>query len=743
MEQQGIYERIKERVGQLKAESRDGFFSEYLVKLDHRLIQEKYQLDLIEVELERNFQIYQQRMSAVETASAGPVGAASTSAEPAATAPTSAEPAGSMSASASLELIGNPAANTYGTFSAGTIWQQTPPPPGPQSHVEPGQRKNHEFTIGINVFGTIGVLFVLAAMILLGINYMSSLVKELGLYVLGLLVWGAAEFVVRKRNQAIAMIFSSLGVASLYVTTMVNFLYLHNFNSLVTILITTVITVAVLLVSRNKDAGILRIICIGACMVSFLTMDTLHMAGDMELLIYMTMILIVQLLGILLPVKKWAYGIAIGQMAGAAVFAWIFAISTIPPEEVMELRALYVIGFLVLSLFLMELTVWRMPAENRGQMRGICIAFGIGAFLLTASAYYRCAVGFFDWCHGPYSDIKIWVHLGVLAAIAAMGVLFFFLTSKKGYLRWIQPYYVAGSALFIFLNDSTERLSITIILTVLLALCKPFAYRKKPLWVLDAILTAVVALSALNYHDCAYGYVLLVALLLGIALINHWQTYYELLITGTLVLYIALVVDNELMLPLIIAVMWLATLLFNYVKGFAGKGIAGFNITVLVLETACYLGLGFFQKFDSVMIYFILTVLGLGIILFTFQPGIFRVAAGWRRLTISGFLTYMVLVTRFGERITSSILMMLVGLFSIAMGFRQADRKLRIYGLVLCMLMCFKITLFDFKVQPLQRIILFAAAGVVALLISGIYALMDRKYNRKNGNPEGMAADKD
>lgn len=305
----------------MKAESQDRFFTEYLMKLESRLIQEKHQLDLMETELDRNCQIYRQRVSAPRP-------------EPVKSEPIQAENRSVQFLPQQGPQQGPPQAFPQGAFSAGTVLPQTSFAPFyQQPQAEPQRQKNHEFTIGINVFGTIGVLFVLAALILLGINYVGSLVWELGLYALGLLVWGVAEFVVKKRNRTIAMIFSSLGISSLYVTTMVNFLYLHNFNALAAILITTAITVAVMFVSRREDAGILRIICIGACLVSFLSMDTLHMASDMELLIYMVMILIVQLLGIFLPVKKWGYGIAIGQMAGAAAFAWLFAISTIPPRK--------------------------------------------------------------------------------------------------------------------------------------------------------------------------------------------------------------------------------------------------------------------------------------------------------------------------------------------------------------------------------------------------------------------------
>ena len=723
MEQKGIYERIKDRTGQLKAESQDHYFTEYLSKFDGRLIQAKHQLDLLEVELERSYQLYQQRMGEAEASrNQTNAGQERPGQEiPSQTSPCRAESqgeAGAVFRQETQEEIGKKPQQIYGTYSVGSI-----PQPGFQKPwTDKGSAKNHEFAVGIGVFGTIGVLFVLAALVLLGIHYMNDVVKAAGFYAVSLLVWGAAEFGLKKKSPILSMIFSALGIGSLYVTTMVNFFYLENFNGLVTILITVLITVAVMIVSRKKDAGILRVICIGACMISFLLIvAALDTASDGELLVYMVMILLVQLLGIFLPVKKWAYGIGIGQIVGAAVFAFCFATWMIHPEQVMELRAIYMIGFIMLSILLMELIVWRMPSDRAEKVQGICIAFGIGAGLLLWALY---------WCHDPYSDIEIWIRLGMMAIIAVMGILFFFLTRGKGSgLCWMQGYFVAGAALFLFGNGpAEERLSVTITLSVLLVLYKLLAYWMKPLRVADAIITVWTVLAAWIYHGSFHGYVLLCILLLSVLLMNHWQTFYELLITGALVLYIPLVLDNDLVLPLIIAVMWLAELLFNYVDRFSGKGIAGFNYTVLAAETFCYLTL-MLKYFDSMVIYVILTVLGLGIILFTFQPR-FHMAVSWRGLAISGFLTYMVLVTRFDYRITSSILMMVVGLVSIVMGFQQEDKKLRVYGLILCLLTCFKITLYDFRAQDLQRIILFLAAGVVALIIAGIYAFMEKKYSK-------------
>lgn len=732
MEQQGIYERIKERVKLLKEESKDHFFTEYLVSFDQKLIQEKHQLDLLEQELEKSSQKYAQRMAAAQAprqdaplAAAREMAQGNTQAAAQGYAPVNTQAAAQGYVPMNTQAVAQTSAPV--SEQAADMAGRAKVPPQAAS----GPQKNREFAIGINVFGTIGVLFVLAALILLGINYMGSLARELGLYVVGLLVWGAAEFFVKKKSQTLSMIISSLGIGSLYVTTMVNFLYLHNFNGIVTILITTLITVVVMVVSRKKDAGILRVICMGACLVSFLMMDIPHLNDGAELLIYMVMILSVQLLGILLPVKKWAYGIGLGQIAGTALFAWIFTISTTAPKTVMEQRTLYIIGFLVASMVLMELTAWRIPSADSGQRTGICAIFGIGAALVV-SAYRWCAI----WNHfryqGSYVDMEIWIRLAVMAAIVAMAILFFFLMRGRGSLCWMQGYFAGGAALLLFgnvLNPGTG-LSVAIALTVLMLIYKPLAYRYQPLRVAGAIITSWTALVALNYHHSIYGYVLLGVLLLSLLLMNHWQTYYELLITITTVLIIPLVLDNDLVLPLVIAVMWLASMLFNYVKRFSGKGISVFNYTMLVIEGSCYLGLMFLQTFDQVMIYFILTVLGVGIIFFIFQPR-FHMPAKWREFAMAGFLTYMILVTRFQFRITSSILLMIVGLFGIILGFVQRDRKLRIYGLVLSMLMCLKIALFDFRVESLQRIILFLVTGLAALGISGVYALMEKKYQKE------------
>ena len=78
--------------------------------------------------------------------------------------------------------------------------------------------------------------------------------------------------------------------------------------------------------------------------------------------------------------------------------------------------------------------------------------------------------------------------------------------------------------------------------------------------------------------------------------------------------------------------------------------------------------------------------------------------------------------------VINSILMMLVALISVAAGFVEKKKNIRIYGLVLSILVCGKIVLYDFMSVPtLQKMLLFFAVGVIALLIAGIYIVLEKK----------------
>ena len=128
------------------------------------------------------------------------------------------------------------------------------------------------------------------------------------------------------------------------------------------------------------------------------------------------------------------------------------------------------------------------------------------------------------------------------------------------------------------------------------------------------------------------------------------------------------------------------------------------------------------------ILHFILAFLGVGFIYFMCQER-YGLPEKARGLSIAVLLSYITLIANFTYPITSSIILMLIGLVCIGSGFVLSDKKIRIYGLVQSLIVCFKITLSDFAGgDELQRMILFFVAGVVALLISGIYIILEKKY---------------
>ncbi|MBR1930143.1 MAG: hypothetical protein IJ833_01520, partial [Lachnospiraceae bacterium] len=57
----GKLEDLDKRVEVLLAESKDAFFIEYLKDLQNKIITQKYQADLLEIDFERAYKIYLQR----------------------------------------------------------------------------------------------------------------------------------------------------------------------------------------------------------------------------------------------------------------------------------------------------------------------------------------------------------------------------------------------------------------------------------------------------------------------------------------------------------------------------------------------------------------------------------------------------------------------------------------------------------------------------------------------------------
>ena len=103
-----------------------------------------------------------------------------------------------------------------------------------------------------------------------------------------------------------------------------------------------------------------------------------------------------------------------------------------------------------------------------------------------------------------------------------------------------------------------------------------------------------------------------------------------------------------------------------------------------------------------------------------------------RYLMLMIYLTFMIFSVEVDIPVVISIALMTLAFFSVGLGFYLKQRPVRIYGLSLAILTCFKIALYDFSgVSNNNRIILFLVSGILALSISFIYIRLEKKEGQQ------------
>ena len=93
-------------------------------------------------------------------------------------------------------------------------------------------KKEAEFKVGIHVFGVLGAVFVLIALIIFGFNYLNSLWQGICLYGAALVLIALSETALRCRMPFFAHVITGIGIGGIYVADMVNYLVLHNLNEI-------------------------------------------------------------------------------------------------------------------------------------------------------------------------------------------------------------------------------------------------------------------------------------------------------------------------------------------------------------------------------------------------------------------------------------------------------------------------------------------------------------------------------
>lgn len=734
-ERKGKLENLDSRVNKLIAESRDIYFTEYLQKMRDRLIQQRYQVDLLQDELDRSYQMYLHRMKLAGVPVQEAAAAAPHPQMPAQTGETAA--AQGVRQTEGIQETAPQEKPAVGPDMRDVSPQyinylETPP----ESRPVPVSRKktggNVEFTVGAAVLSVVGGAFILAALVTLGMTFMGGLIKGICLYAVSALFVLLSELFLYRRWPKLGSAVSAIGMGGLYLSTALNFLALHNFNLWVTLAITLGITLIVVLLSRRRDSVLYRVIGLIAGYLCFLMIQ--KGITDTEFLVVSGMVLFLNVLCIAVPVRKFRTGINVTHMVTNFIFTTIFILrATLGCGLTQQPVLIFLFGMLIVQQLLLVAQLWYRQKEallagknigNAGGNAGILAAYGISTVVYTVIMTILVQ-GLVDSRGDNWYCYMSAVVTGLTGAIT-----FLVLSVRKCPEKW-HVYCQLNLLMFCIFACPADEWHWAVCMFVMLIIAKILMLRGRDVTVVricDAVITTFICITvAISFYDAPQVYLLLAGLGISILSLNYWQTYYEIILTAVLALYTVERLPALLQLPAEVGILLVGILLFNNVKRWRGKHILIFNILALVGQIICFLYLAAPVYQNAYITYLCMLVFGLATIVLTLHKK-YQMDFKGKYMILAVFLTYMAFIFRTTLPVINSILLMVIALVSVGIGFAEAKKAVRIYGLVLSLVVCGKLVLYDFFEAPtLQKTILFFVVGGIALIIAAIYIILEKK----------------
>lgn len=622
------------------------------------------------------------------------------------------------------------AAQTEHVGTGEPVWtvrtESSEPAPSPDR-----QKKSAEFTVGAAVLSVVGGTFILAALVTLGMTFMGGIFKGVCLYAASFAFLLLSELWIYRRWPMLGSTVSAIGIGGLYLSTLINDLALHNFNLWMTVGVTFGITVLVILLSRRRDSILYRIIGMTAAYLCFMTIRPEN--TETEFLVVTGMILLMNIICILLPVKKYYTAVNIVHMSIHAVFTLSFTIRAVLTVSVsLTSLLIFVFSSVIVQQFLYIAQCFRKEKEKKSILQtgknaedntGILITYyitsvvyaGLMVVLVERLVHYQGS----GYAYGSA------IAVGVIG-VAAMLALYLGKCQGKRHI-----YSFLNLAVFCLAGMGAGNRDSVICILAMLIIVKILMHLKKTanmtvLRVNDAVITTLLCFMVTAVRK-PMEYVLLAGVIGCVLAITYWHTWYEILLMGTLVLYTAGHLPAVLELPAVAGLLLASMLLFNNIAKCRGKNILIFNLFAMGVQSVCYLNLLNPVYQDTYICYFCMLIFGAATIMLMLQERYHMDFKG-KYVVLALFFSYMAFVLRVATPVINSIIMMVIALVSVGVGFASDKKNVRIYGLILSLFVCGKLVLYDFFEAPtIQKTILFFSVGMIALIIAATYIILEKK----------------
>lgn len=713
---------LEQQAREYLMQSNDPIFTKYLQQLLPRIQRQPEYVDQLQAELDKSVEFWHQRQQ-INADRGQETGTTASAAQ------YIRQQAAGVTETQTEEL--QPQLQPDGQFTG----QQTPVA---VAQTAAPKKQNAEYLIATIALSVVGGIFILTALVLLGMYFMNGWIKGISLYVVSLGVVLIAELLIHRKLPKLAQIFSAIGVAALYLSTMINMVSLHNFGMIPAAVIIAVITVGTVLLSRKRDSLIHRLLAIAACWLCVYPLFGKTLISETEGVLILTLIFVLSVLSVFVPVRKYHTASQLIQFVSTTILFPVTVSCMISNQgmPVWMTAAAFGIFFLIAHLILVVQSNYIVTekqtghAVNENGLTAIYIVFLLIAGITTGTAmdnYWR------------RTEIDAYIGIITLTGLAFVAAVFAGITIRTTWRKWLSCYFfsfVSVCAFSVIENNWPVLICFTALLLVTKILTR---FTDGGLKVLDVILTTSYGILLLaNGKELPYAYLLLAGTILSMFLVYGWTTYQEIVLTFALAFYAAVNLMPMLKLPAFSGILFVSILLFNNVKYMCGKSILVYNVFVLIGQIGALIALANPVYRNSYLTYLCMFVFVLAYLVLTLQEKYYK-SFKHRELIIMIFLTYMALIVKTNVPVINSVLIMLIALVSVTLGFLKKDKPVRIYGLVLSLGTCGKIALYDYWGAPvLQKMILFFIVGVIALMIAGIYIILEKKTgNNEKADREG------
>lgn len=568
-----------------------------------------------------------------------------------------------------------------------------------------------EFKIGAGIFSVAGAVFVLASFVIFGFNFLKGAWQGVCMFAASFLLLVFSELLIRRLNEKFSRVVTGIGISCLYISTVINYMVLGNIGGIAASVITLIIALFTILLSRKKDAASIRIISFLGCYICFLPIREYE--SPISLLVMTGILLIVNIVSVFFPNQKNREAISAVHLIAQSVFTGV--VTGLLLARGMEI--LYIAFFVIASLVIINMIYFRHREKDELYLK---LIFSIALGFMAA---YLVSVGCFE--HGVEDRTLLLFNKLLTEVMAVATSVVFFILWGNDRRKWIQ-YYFAAAIVVLFNGFSDYRLETTVGVIAIFVLTR-LLYKVEGLKVLDCILTVIMVLQ--GFYMCKTWYVIPFAavLFLSAFVIKRCAIFHEIVISIGFVVGICCQFDGNWTLPACVGILFFFFLLFNHLPQLKEIKQLPYNITNLSMAGWLCLSTVFCEYYWGALT----MLIGAVMIIVVFRSR-YGLAVSKKYLLLAGFLVYMIFASQFETPVIESTLLMMVSIGCVAAGFLLKDKSYRICGLIMAILVCIKLVVYDFgELEALSKAILFFAVGVIALGISFIYIYLEKREERE------------